>query len=156
MTNARNQKGFTIIEMITVVVIISILAAAALPIAETALRREQELELRRALREMRQAIDEFHKFVEENKIEADEDTYGFPTEMKQLVEGIEYRDKDNKRRIRKFLRKIPFNPITHDNEWGFRSYQDKPESRSWGGENIWDVYCDTYRKALDGTYYKDW
>jgi general secretion pathway protein G len=153
---AFRQRGFTLVEVITVTVIIAILAVATIPLAHNAFQREKEIELRRALRMLRTAIDDYKKFVEENKIEVDEDTYGYPEKLENLVKGIEYKDKKDKTRVVKFLRRIPFNPITSSNEWGLRSYQDKLESRNWGGQNIWDVYCDSEKKALDGTYYKEW
>ena len=149
-------RGFTLIEVLTVTVIVGILAAAAIPLAHNAFQRAREIELRRALRLLRTAIDDHKKFVTENKIEVDEDTYGYPPKLEDLVKGIEYKDKKNKARVMKFLRRIPPDPITGTNEWGLRSFQDKLGARDWGGQNVWDVYCDSDKKALDGTYYRDW
>ena len=153
---ARYHRGFTLIEVLTVTVIITVLAAAAIPLAHNAFQREKEIDLRRALRMMRTAIDDYKKFCEENKIEIDEDTYGYPEKLEDLVKGIEYKDKKNKTRLVKFLRRIPFDPVSASYDWGLRSYQDKSDSRHWGGQNVWDVYCDSSKKALDGTYYRDW
>jgi general secretion pathway protein G len=153
------SRGFTLIEMIVVVVIVSILAAVAIPMVETSVKRHKEIELRRALRTIRTAIDEYKKFVEENKIQVDEDTYNYPPTLDILVEGLEYRDKKNEEKIQKFLRRIPKDPMNnaYDWEWGLRSYQDDfDEYDSWGGENVYDVYTKSERKALDSTYYKEW
>jgi len=149
-------RGFTMIEVLTVTVIIAILAAAAIPLAHNAFQRGKEVELRRALRMMRTAIDEYKKFVEENKVEFDEDTYGYPEKLDVLVKGIEYKDKKNKTRVAKFLRRVPQDPITGSDQWGLRSYQDKLGALHWGGQNVWDVYCHSDKKALDGTHYRDW
>lgn len=153
---ANHADGFTLIELITVTLIITVLAAAAIPLAQTAIQREREIDLRRSLRLMRTAIDEYKKFTDENKIEMDEDRYGYPEKLDDLVKGLTYTDKEDKKQIKKFLRAIPFDPITRSYEWGLRSVQDKRESTSWGGENVWDVYCKSEKKALDGTAFEDW
>jgi len=156
LRHAAGRRGFTLIEVITVTVIIAVLAAATIPLAHNAFQREKEIELRRALRLLRTALDAYKKFVDENKIEVDEDTYGYPEKLDLLVTGIEYKDKKNKTRVAKFLRRIPRDPINGTDDWGLLSYQDKIGSRHWGGQNVWDVYCDSGKKALDGTYYRDW
>ncbi len=151
------SRGFTLIEMVVVVVIVSILAAVAIPMVETSVKRQKEIELRRALRTIRTAIDEYKKFVEENKIQVDEDTYNYPPTLEILVEGLEYNDKKNEEKIQKFLRRIPLDPMTNSYEWGMRSYQDDyDEYDSWGGENVYDVFSKSERKGLDGTTYREW
>jgi general secretion pathway protein G len=153
---SASRRGFTLIEVLTVTVIIAVLAAATIPLAHNAFQREKEIELRRALRMLRTALDAYKKFVDEYKIEVDEDTYGYPEKLELLVSGIEYKDKKNKTRLAKFLRRIPRDPISGSADWGLLSYQDKLGSRHWGGQSVWDVYCDSGKKALDGTYYRDW
>ena len=57
----------------------------------------------------------------------------------------------------KFLRRVPIDPMTGSAEWGMRCYQDDPDSNSWCGENVYDVYSKSTAKALDGkTTYNTW
>jgi general secretion pathway protein G len=153
---AQQKRGFTLLELIITVVIISILAAVAIPMVETSIKREREIQLRRSLRTIRIALDEYKKFVEENKIKLDQETYNYPEKLEDLVEGITYEDKQKNEKIKKFLRRIPKDPMTNSHDWGMRSYQDDHDSETWGGENVYDVYTKSERKALDGSYYKDW
>lgn len=149
-------RGFTLIELLIVILIISVLAAVAVPMVEVTVKREKEIQLRRNLRIIRTAIDEYKEFVEEHKVKLDESTYNYPEEFEDLLKGVEYKDKKNNERIKKFLRRIPIDPMTNSYEWGLRSYQDERDSDSWGGENVWDVYTKSERAALDGSKYKDW
>lgn len=154
-------KGFTLIEMLVTLAILAILAAAIMPLAKTAVKREREIELRQSLRLMREAIDAYKKLADENKIEVDEDTEGYPPDLETLVEGVEVQEEGEEgqepgTKIVKFLRRIPKDPMTNSYDWGLRSYQDEHDSDVWGGENVYDVYTKSMATALDGTKYKDW
>jgi general secretion pathway protein G len=154
--------GFTLIELIVVLSILSILTLAALPLSKLAVQRENEIELRRSLRTIRDAIDAYKKLADEKKIEVEEDTEGYPPTLEVLVKGVEVKSGDQKdaksggKKVVKFLRRIPRDPMTNSTEWGLRSYQDAFDSTSWGKENVYDVYTRSPGKALDGTFYKDW
>lgn len=157
MIGARiHKRGFTLIEVVTVTVVIAILAALAIPMVEMSVKRDREAQLRSALRDLRQAIDDYRQFVIENKVEFEDESYGYPQTLDDLVEGVVYRDKDGKERIRRFLRRIPIDPFTNSMDWGRRSYQDDRESRSWGGENVWDVYSNSENTGLNGVEYSRW
>ena len=154
------QIGFTLVEMLVTLTILAILASAILPLAKTTVKREKEIELRRNLRFIREAIDAYKKLADEKKIEVEEETQGYPPDLETLVHGVEVKvDSDNEDsgiKIIKFLRRIPQDPMTNSYEWGLRSYQDDPDSDVWGGENVYDVYTLNEARALDGTKYKDW
>jgi len=147
-----DRKGLTYIEILVVVVIVSILMLAAIPLAKNTIKREKEIQLKRALRIIRTAIDEYKKAADKKEFEFDEDTYGYPPDLETLVKGV----KTKKGKILKFLRRIPKNPMSEDGEWGLLSYQDDRDSEVWGGENVYDVYSPSHGKALDGTYYNEW
>lgn len=152
------KKGFTLTEMLVTVTILAILAAAVIPLAKTSVKREKEIELRRNLRMIREALDAYKKLVDEKKIESEEDTEGYPPDLETLIKGVEFKgeEEESETKIIKFLRRIPKDPMTNSYEWGLRSYQDDPDSEDWGGENVYDVYTKSQATALDGTKYKDW
>lgn len=139
--------------------IVAVLAAAALPMSEMAVKRRQELELREALRTIRTAIDawkeDFDRAVAEKKIIPSIDDTGYPQGLEQLLEGNDWGGLYPYRR--KYLRHIPSDPFDRDElGWGLRSYRDPPDSTVYGGEDIYDVYSQSEDTALDGTYYNTW
>jgi len=153
------KQGFTLIEMVVTLTILAIVASAVIPLAKTAVKREKEIELRRNLRIIREAIDAYKKLADENKIEVKDKTEGYPPDLNTLVEGVELKTTgrtEGKPKIIKFLRRIPRDPMTNSTDWGLRSYQDDPDSDHWGGENVYDVYTKSPGIALDGTKYRDW
>jgi general secretion pathway protein G len=154
----RDASGFTFIELLIVSTILILLASAVMPLAKVANQRQKEAELRRSLREMRTAIDKFKDAVDMGLIPATEiktGSEGYPPDLDTLVEGVTVANDASGRKL-KFLRRIPIDPLTHSREWGLRAYQDKPDSFSWGGQNVYDVYSKATGVALDGTKYRDW
>ena len=153
----KGQAGFTYLELLTTAAILMILASAILPVARAGRIREKELELRRHLRVMRGAIDEYKKAVDQGRIggvDVRMGSEGYPEDLDTLVEGVTQVGRlDHKL---KFLRRIPIDPMTNKAEWAKRCYQDPPDSHSWCGQNVWDVASTSQGKALDGTFYKDW
>ncbi len=146
--------GFTLIEMMATVAIISILATGIIPLSQVVYKRTKELELRNNLRVIRTALDEYKKLVDQKIIPKSASDSGYPKTLEILVTGIDLQTQTGERR--KFLRRIPRNPITEDGEWGLRSYADNHDSTIWGGQDVYDIYCLSDRQALDGTYYADW
>ncbi len=133
---------------------IAILTAMAIPVAKYSLKRQDEMELRYDLRMMRDAIDKYKQYTEAGLIQNQIGSEGYPTDLQTLVDGVDLIGQLNKKQ--KFLRRIPIDPMSKKAEWGLRSYQDEPESTSWGGQNVYDVYSLSAGRATDGTNYKDW
>ena len=155
---AKGRHGYTLIELLVVSTMILILASAIMPLARVTATRTREAELRRALREMRTAIDKFKDAADLGQIGSLDIKAGsenYPADLQTLVDGVTAANDATGRKL-KFLRRIPVDPMTRTNEWGLRSYQDKPDATRWGGQNVFDVYTTFDGKALDGTKYRDW
>ena len=151
---AAQPPGFTLIELIATVFIISILLGVAVPLARNSIQRQKEVALREALREVRTAIDKYKDASDRGIIPVKVDTEGYPESLKVLAEGVDMNGTVGKKL--KLLRRIPTDPMTNSTEWGMRSYQDDPKNNSWGGQDVFDIYTKSQRTALDGTKYKDW
>ncbi len=141
-------------ELVTVCAILIVLAGVALPVAKFTTKRTKEAALGQALREMRNAIDEFKRYSDAGLLPIDFGTDGYPAELEILVEGVEVVGQISKRV--KFLRRIPIDPMTGEGEWGLRSYQDEPDADSWGGENVYDVYSLSEGVGMNGVPYSEW
>ncbi|MEW6369122.1 MAG: type II secretion system protein [Acidobacteriota bacterium] len=150
----RGVAGVSLIELVVTLAILGVLATSIMPVAKVAIQREKEIELRRDLRELRTAIDEYKKMTDAGRIAPKFDAHGYPPDLKALVEGVEEVGKISGKI--KFLRRIPVDPMTNTTDWGLRSYQDDADSTSWGGQNVFDVYTKSTAKALDGTRYNSW
>jgi len=176
------EEGITLIELIVVIAIVGILASAVLPLSRMTVRRVQEMELRSSLRVIRTAIDAFHRDclpatagpalvpvpgraaaltaplkLSSEYCKADQDYY--PESLELLTQPLSLANSADK--TRKYLRRIPQDPMTPtvsdpSGNWGLRSYQDAPDSRDWGGGNVFDVYSKSEAVAIDGTKYNTW
>jgi general secretion pathway protein G len=202
-TTRDSIAGLTLIELILACSILLILASAAMPLAQMTIRRQRESELRRDLREMRNAIDRYKDAADKNQIQTAVGSQGYPPDMQTLVDGVTISTTGNTGGISaaalagasgtaqfgsagtsaavpgqnagtansgslssqslsstpskvRFLRKIPVDPITGKADWGLRAIQDDPDSHSWGGSNVFDVYSQSTGTAADGTKYADW
>lgn len=154
-SGGRGERGVTLLEMVVTIGVLLILASVTVPTARFAVKRQKELELRRSLRDMRRAIDEYKKYCDAGLIPKEGvDSECYPTELELLVEGVDKVGTVGQKV--KFLRKIPIDPFTKSTEWGKRSQQDEFDSSSWGQQNVYDVYTTYEGTALDGTEYQDW
>lgn len=153
-TNRRGQAGLTLLELIVACGILAVLASAAIPVARTTIRYKREAELRRVLREMRDAIDRYKDAADRNMIQVEVGTEGYPPDLDTLVRGVTLSGAPD-RRLR-FLRRIPQDPMTGSNDWGLRCVQDDPDSNSWCGTNVFDVYTRSYGTTADGKKYSEW
>jgi general secretion pathway protein G len=152
------EGGYTFIELLVVCAIVMLLASAVMPLARVTATRQREAELRAALREIRTAIDRFKDAADAQQIaslELKAGSEGYPATLQTLVDGVAVPDDTTDRKL-KFLRRIPIDPMTKSTDWGLRSYQDDPDSRQWGGQNVYDVHTRFEGTALDGTNYRDW
>lgn len=169
----RRDCGVTLLEMIVTVAIVLVLASVAMPLSKYSTKRSQELELRQKLREIRLAIDEFHKdwsrdgdiltgqLCVKNKTSCKEVTgvTGYPKDLQTLLEvklsGAEATVRE-KIAIRRYLRRIPVDPMTGSTDWGLRCYKDPPDARDWCREDVFDVYSKSDDTAIDKSRYRDW
>lgn len=149
------ERGFTLLELIVTLALLSLLAGAAIPVARNQIQRQREKELRHNLREVRMAIDSFHRTCITGvfttlESECWDGAACYPKQLKCLVDGVaDARDKD---KIHRYLRKLPRDPMTNSFDWGTES----ATAEAGGDEDIFDIYSKSSAKALNGTSYKDW
>jgi general secretion pathway protein G len=153
-TRRRSTRGFSLVEAVVVAAVMAILAAAALPVVKFTVTRGKEADLRQHLRLMRNAIDEYKRYSDAGLIPVELGTDGYPPELETLVEGVDVVGQVDMKK--KFLRRIPVDPMTGEAEWGLRSYQDEPDSTSWSGENVFDVHSLSEGVGLNGVPYSQW
>ena len=148
------MKGFTLIELLVTVAIVALLASIALPLAETTVQRSREAELRRSLREMREAIDAYKRAGDEGRIEKKADRSGFPPTLQALVDGAaDITDPKREKKVY-FLRKVPRDPVSGE-DWGLRSYASAADAPR-AGEDVFDVFSVSRSAGLNGIPYKEW
>ncbi len=150
------EAGLTLLELIIACTILLVLSSAAIPLQRYTIVRQRETELRRDLRDMRDAIDHYKDLADSNKIRVQVGSEGYPPDLDTLVKGVAVGGAGATGHNIRFLRRIPVDPMTGQTEWGMRSIQDDPDSTSWGGNNVFDVYSKSTGTALDGTKYSDW
>jgi general secretion pathway protein G len=149
-----SEAGMTLLELIIACSILVVLSSAALPVARFSILHRKEEELHRDLREMRDAIDRYKDLADQHLIRTELGSENYPPDLETLVNGVQLGTSGD-RKIR-FLRKIPVDPMTGRAEWGLRAVQDDPDSTSWGGKNVFDVYSKSQATTSDGTRYADW
>ena len=149
-------SGFSFLELILVLAILGILVGLAMPITRNEPKRRKERELKYSLKQMRDGIDRYKLDCERGLVSPLDRRVGdncFPPTLERLVEGI---NPPNSERTIRYLRSIPIDPITGKAEWGMRSDEDEPDSFTWGGQNVYDVFSQSEQTALNGSRYKDW
>jgi general secretion pathway protein G len=147
------MKGFTLIELLITVAILGLLASVALPLAEVAVQRGKEQELRRSLREMREAIDAYKRAADEGVIEKGVGKSGYPPTLAVLTEGaVDKRDPKGARVY--FLRRVPADLVSGE-PWALRSYAS-PADAPKDGDDVFDVYSKSAEVGLNGIPYREW
>ena len=147
------MKGFTLIELLIVVAIVALLATVAAPLAELSYQRGKEQELRHALRQIRTAIDDYKRAVDEGRVERKADETGYPPSLAVLVEGAKRKDVPTDEKLY-FLRRLPRDPISGE-EWGLRSYAS-PADDPKPGKDVYDVYSRSEELGLNRIPYREW
>jgi general secretion pathway protein G len=155
MRGTFREAGLTMLELIIACAILMILSSAALPIARYTIIKRKERDLRYSLRQMRDAIDYYKELADAGKFRTAVGTDNYPPDLETLVNGVQLGGAANQHKLR-FLRKIPVDPMTGKADWGLRSVQNDPDSKSWDGKNVFDVYSNSTAQATDGTKYSDW
>jgi general secretion pathway protein G len=157
----RQAGGFTLIEMLVTVAIVAMLASVALPLMELSVQRGKEQDLRRSLRELREAIDAYKRAADEGRIARPADQSGYPPTLVALVEGVPESQSPRPGAKIYFLRRVPRDPFFNDpntapeQTWGLRSYDSPPDSPR-PGTDVFDVYSLSRGTGLSGIPYKDW
>ena len=154
------ERGFTFVEMLVVVALVAVLASAVMPLAKVTMQRQREGELRRVV------AGDAHgdRPLQGRRGPGLDSGDAHPARQRRAIRRISKRwSSASRRRGRaprerklKFLRRVPIDPMTREPVWGLRAYEDKPDSKSWGGGNVYDVYSKSDGTALDGTKYADW
>lgn len=147
----KKDRGFTLIELIVATTILTILTGMAIPLVRVTIKRQKEHELRQDLWEMRDAIDRYKDAADRGAFPTKVGSEHYPPDLDTLVNGVDVSGKKLK-----FLRRIPIDPMTNKTDWGLRAMQDDPDSDSWSGDDVFDVYTKSQDAGLDGTKYKDW
>jgi general secretion pathway protein G len=166
--DARRQRGISFVEVMATVMILMILAGAIIPVSRTVNKRRKEMDLRRALRQLRTALDVYNAYCNPNpaipspdahvpprKVEPCNDHPG-PKSLDDLVKGVAYTNYVGEDKL-KILRKIPVDPMTNSTEWGMRCYSQDPTETTWCGKDVWDVFSKSNAVSLDGkSKYSEW
>jgi len=146
--------GMTLLELIIACSILLILSSMALPVFRYTVIRQKESDLHYDLRTMRDSIDRYKDLADQHKFRTEVGSQNYPPDLDTLVKGVKIGPGDDK--TLRFLRKIPVDPMTGQTDWGLRCVSDDPDSTSWCGDNVFDVYSKSTGTALDGTKYSDW
>ena len=160
MSRSLAARGFTLIELVITVAIVALLASVALPVSELAVQRTKEQDLRRTLRQMREAIDAYKQASDEGRIKKSVGDSGYPKKLEELAEGVEDQKNPKKDKIY-FLRRIPRDPFATDPTlsatatWGKRSYSSPPDDPR-EGDDVFDVFSLAQGKGINGQPYREW
>lgn len=166
------ERGVTLLELLITIVILGILASVVMPLSRMTVKRTKEMELRQALRTVRQAVDEFKKdwdregeslkgpLCTKNQLTCKEasSVNGYPKSLETLLMVALSGEQAtvSGKNVKRYLRKVPQDPLTGSTDWGLRCYQDEPDAEMWCGEDVYDVFTTSEETAIDGTPYREW
>jgi general secretion pathway protein G len=158
----REICGFTLVEMLVTLALVGIAASVVLPLASVIDTRAKESELRRDLRTIRQALDNYKTAADAGVIDKATGASGYPASLDVLVTGVPRSAAMGfSAKPMMFLRSIPRDPFALDKDipaastWNIRSYGAKPGDFS-GGADVFNIASKSDKTALDGSRYSDW
>lgn len=157
--NTRTHNGFSLIELMVTLSLLGLLALAVIPLAQLSTKRQQEAELRTALRDIRQSIDKWKEARDSGLIHASITESGYPPDLKSLVMGSEDLKHPGRRKAY-FLRRLPRDPFADpalppEQTWGLRSYASEADNPQPGAD-VYDVYSRNTGTGLNGIPYREW
>lgn len=159
-TLSRATGGFSLVELLVVLAIMSVLASIGLPLVELSHQRNKEEELRRSLREIRSALDAYKRLSDQGSIQRAADASGYPPNLELLVDGVPDARSPSGTKIY-LMRSLPRDPFASSSvlsaaqTWEPRSYASPPTDPK-PGTDVFDVHSRAPGVGLNGVAYKEW